>query len=86
MIYNDNKLNKQFIEAIAGQWKRCDIKTAKEAIEIAKKENCKTVKATKPKTKSAPVEKPEWFDQKIEKEEMTQEELNEMEELLKDFR
>ena len=83
---NDNKLNKQFIEAIAGQWKRCDIKTAKEAIEIAKKENCKTVKATKPKTKSAPVEKPEWFDQKIEKEEMTQEELNEMEELLKDFR
>ena len=83
---NDNKLNKQFIEAIAGQWKRCDIKTAKEAIEIAKKENCKTVKATKQKTKSAPVEKPEWFDQKIEKEEMTQEELNEMEELLKDFR
>lgn len=83
---NDNKLNKQFIEAIAGQWKRCDIKTAKEAIEIAKKENCKTTKTTKPKTKTTPVEKPEWFDQKIEKEEMTQEELNEMKELLKDFR
>jgi hypothetical protein len=33
-----------------------------------------------------PAEKPEWFDKKIEKEEMNQEELNEMEELLKDFR
>ena len=83
---NDNKLNKQFIEAIAGQWKRCDIKTAKEAIEIAKKENCKAVKTTKAKPKTTPVEKPDWFDQKIEKEEMTQEELNEMEEILKDFR
>lgn len=83
---NDNKLSKALIETIAGQWKRCDIKTAKEAIEIAKKENCKTAKAIKPKAKNVQVEKPKWFDEKIEKEEMTQEELNEMEELLKDFR
>lgn len=85
---NNNKLSKALVETIAGQWKRCDIKTAKEAIELAKKENAKSTQ-TKTKTttkKVTPAEKPEWFDKKIEKEEMNQEELNEMEELLKDFR
>jgi replication initiation and membrane attachment protein len=85
---NNNKLSKPLLETIAGQWKRCDIKTAKDAIELAKKENAKSTKSTtKTKTKKiTPAEKPEWFDKKIEKEEMNQDELNEMEELLKDFR
>ena len=38
---NNNKLNQSFIEAIAGQWKRCNIETAREAMELAKKENTK---------------------------------------------
>lgn len=84
---NDNKLSKALIDTIAGQWKRCDIKTAKEAIELAKKESNKGHKVTSTKSsKKANVEKPEWFDQKIEKEEMSKEEINELEELLKDFR
>ena len=46
-----------------------------------------TKKATTTKTTKTitPAEKPEWFDKKIEKEEMNQEELDEMNELLKDF-
>ena len=83
---NGNKLSKALIDTIAGQWKRCDIKTAKEAIELAKKENgSNKAKTTRP-AKKVNIEKPEWFDQKIEKEEMSKEEISELEELLKDFR
>lgn len=83
---NGNKLSKALIDTIAGQWKRCDIKTAKEAIELAKKENgSNKAKATRT-TKKANIEKPEWFNQKIEKEEMSKEEISELEELMKDFR
>ena len=84
---NNNKLSKALVETIAGQWKRWDIKTASAAMELAKKENGKATKATTTKTtkKITPAEKPEWFDKKIEKEEMNQEELDEMNELLKDF-
>ena len=83
---NGNKLSKALIDTIAGQWKRCDIKTAKEAIELAKKENGSNKAKTTRTAKKVNIEKPEWFDQKIEKEEMSKEEISELEELLKDFR
>lgn len=82
---NNNKLSKAFVDTIAGQWKRCDIKTAKEAIELAKKENTKPTKSTGKKTVT-PAEKPEWFNTRVEKEEMTQEEQQEIEDMLKEFR
>lgn len=84
---NNNKLNQAFIETIAGQWKRCNIKTAKEAIELAKKEHQKT---TKKKTTKVNIknknEEPVWFNDKIEKEEMSAEELKELEDMFKDYR
>ena len=86
---NNNKLNQAFIEAIAGQWKRCNIETAQEAMDLAKKENTKynkKVETKKEKTVKTKDEVPVWFDQEITKEEMTEEELAEMEELLKEFR
>ena len=83
---NGNKLSKALIDTIAGQWKRCDIKTAKEAIELAKKENGSSRTTSTRTTKKVNVEKPEWFNQKIEKEEMSKEEISELEELMKDFR
>ena len=86
---NNNKLNQAFIEAIAGQWKRCNIETAQEAMDLAKKENTKynkKVETKKEKTVKTKDEVPVWFDQQITKEEMTEEELAEMEELLKEFR
>ena len=86
---NNNKLNQAFIEAIAGQWKRCNIETAQEAMDLAKKENTKynkKVETKKEKTVKTKDEVPVWFDQQITKEEMTEDELAEMEELLKEFR
>lgn len=84
---NNNKLNQSFVETIAGQWKRCNIETAKEAIELAKKENNKTVKKISVKTKTKLKEdEPVWFNTEIKKEEMTEEEAQELENLLKDFR
>jgi replication initiation and membrane attachment protein len=83
---NNNKISKALIDTIAGQWKRCDIKTAKEAIELAKKENAKPTKTTSSKKTVTPAEKPEWFNTRVEKEEMTQEEQQELEDMLKEFR
>ena len=84
---NNNKLNQAFIETIAGQWKRCNIETAKEAVELAKKENNKTIKKVETKTKlKSKNEEPIWFNEHIEKEEMTEAESKELQELLKEFR
>lgn len=84
---NNNKLNQAFIETIAGQWKRCNIETAAEAMELAKKENSKYNKKIENKTnKKVDNSKPLWFDENISKEEISVEQKEELEELLKDFR
>ena len=70
---NNNKLNKSFIETIAGQWKRLDIKTAKEAMETAEKENKKYNKLGKENVSS-----PVWFDKTINKENLDEEEEKEL--------
>lgn len=84
---NNNKLNQNFIETIAGQWKRSNIKTAQEAMELARKENTKYNKklVSKPTTKVND-NKPIWFDEKQIKEEINDDQRKELEELLKDFR
>lgn len=84
---NNNKINQNFIETIAGQWKRCNVETAREAMELAKKENNKYNKKldTKQVKKNENV-KPIWFDEEQIKEEINDEQKQELEELLKDFR
>lgn len=84
---NNNKLNQAFIETIAGQWKRCNVETAKEAMELAKKENNKYNKKMETKTsKKIENKEPVWFNEDIEKEAISADEQKELEELLKDFR
>lgn len=85
--YN-NKLNKELVETIAGHWKRCNVETAMEAIELAKKENKKISKKIESKnTKTASsTKKPFWFNENIVKEEMSEEDINEFNEMLKEFR
>ena len=81
---NNKKLNKEFIEAIAGQWKRLNIETVKEAMEICRKEHKKVSKAViaiKAK-KEINENLPEWFDKSFEKK---SDNLDELEEVLKDF-
>lgn len=83
---NDNKLNRNFVETIAGQWVRNKIETVEEAMEIAKK-NHKSVKK-KVSTKAVVCEKdvPVWFDKNISANMATDEEIKEMEEMLKEYR
>ena len=85
---NNNKLTKNFIETIAGQWKRLNIETAEDAMNQAYKESKKktTVKTTQKLNKVKEKEIiPEWFNKDIKKEEMTKEEEKEVKDLLKDF-
>lgn len=81
---NNNKLNQAYVETIAGQWKRLGIETANDAMQIAEKEHKKIKKKMAVNEKKAKT--PVWFDQKLKKEEATDEELKEMENLLKEFR
>lgn len=82
---NDNKLTQAYVETIAGQWKRKNIETASEAMTEAESQHKKTHKNVNTKTKkteSVPI----WFDQNVKKEEVTVEEKQELENLLKEFR
>ena len=80
---NNKKLNKEYIETIAGQWRRLNIETVKEAMDICRKEHKKINKIVYKKSDNKVKENlPEWFD-KEQKE--NKENLEELEELLKDF-
>ena len=81
---NNNKLNKAFIETIAGQWKRLNIETADVAMNQASKESkSKKVKETIYKKKE--VNLPEWFNKENTKEEISKDEEDEVKKLLEDF-
>lgn len=85
MRVNDKKLNKNFIETIAGQWKRLNIETAEDAMNQAEKEVKKKInKSTNKNIKKEDV-LPDWFDKDINKEEISEEEEKEVKDLLKDF-
>ena len=85
LMVNNNKLNKNFIEAIASQWKRLNIETAEEAMNQALKESKKKTNTTKTYAKKENIV-PEWFGKEIEKEDITVEDENEMKDLLKEFK
>lgn len=82
---NNNKLNGNYVETVAGQWKRAGVKTAREAMDLAEKEHKKMRKSTDKKSSKAMREAPVpiWFDKQIEKSEISEEEAKELEELLK---
>ena len=73
------------METIAGQWKRCNVETAEEAMDLAIKENNKYNKKLQTNKKVSD-DKPVWFNADISKEEISKEEQEELEDLLKDFR
>lgn len=85
---NNNKLTKNLAETIAGQWQRLKIETVEEAMKVAEKEHKKYRKnvCATPKKVIKEEKIPEWFDKKIQKQESTKEELEQMEELLKEYR
>lgn len=82
---NNNKLTTNYVETVAAQWKRADLKTAEEAMAFAEKEHKKSLKKATEKEKSKAVE-PAWFNKNIEKKEVSEQEAEELHELLKEFK
>ena len=85
---NSNKLNKNLVEAIASQWKMSNINTVKDAM-LKAEEEYKKINSYKNKQKNIKeVQKeslPIWYGKNIKKEEMSQEEINELQDLLSEF-
>lgn len=90
---NDQKLNKNYIDTIAGQWKRLNIETVPDAMAICEKEHKKLKKKlenNKDKTKVTSYHKkeeplPDWFNKNLENVEVSKDEEEEMTRLLKEL-
>ncbi len=82
---NDNKLNQAFVETIAGQWRRLNIETAEDAMNVAEKEHKKySKKITNPKIDKT-IE-PVWFNEKLESDAMSEEETEELASILDKYK
>lgn len=80
---NNNKLVKSFVEVIASQWKKSNIETVEDAMNIAEEEYKKRKKIS---SKSAPKKVsqiPDWFNKNIEEKTATSEEIKALEERMK---
>ncbi len=87
---NNEQLTKSYVETIAGQWKRLNIETVEDAMNVTQKEYSKLKKKTektknvKPKTSTTVVSKePDWFNKEIDINETTEEEVEELDMILK---
>lgn len=81
---NNNKLVTNYVETIAAQWKRAGLKTARDAMEFAEKEH-KKYQSKSSKVKEKDVKIPVWFDKKIEDEEISKEDEEELKSFLEEF-
>lgn len=84
---NNKKLTKNFIEAIASQWKRLNIETVDEAMHAAEREyrKSKIIIEDKKYIKQSNEVLPEWFDKKIEKKKISEENEKSLKDMLKEF-
>ncbi len=87
---NNQKLNKNYIETIVGQWKRLNIETVEDAMNITMKEHKKIKKtmSQKKERKTTPPKKedlPAWFYKDVDKVTPTKEEQTEIDEILKEL-
>ncbi|MCI5967292.1 MAG: DnaD domain protein [Tenericutes bacterium] len=89
---NNQKLSKNYIDTIAGQWKRLNIETVEEAMRISEKEHKKLKKQFENKnTSKTPTvitknkkqeELPDWFNKDLKNEEMTEDDMKELDNIL----
>lgn len=85
---NNKKLTRAFLEAIASQWKRLNIETVEEAMKAAEKEHKRMKKENNQVfTKNATNKEalPEWFNQNIKKEKLSDEDEKSLKDMLKEF-
>ena len=87
---NNQKLNRNYLETIAGQWKRLNIQTVEEAMRLTEKEYKKMKKvatnATKNKTVSTKIAKeeilPDWFGKELDTDNSNKEESEELDKII----
>lgn len=79
---NNNKLVRSFVEQIAAQWKRSNIETVSDAMDFAKDEFNKSKGSKKGNSKKLE-SLPSWFNEDIQDEVLTEEEMKQLEESLK---
>ncbi len=89
---NNNKFTRSYVETVASQWCRLNIETVEDAMAVAEKEHKKIMKltekpSTKPESKASAKkeELPAWFEKNIEKQDISKEEQEELDDLLKTF-
>ena len=83
---NNNKFTKSYVDTIASQWSRANILTVEEAMDFAEKEHKKAKRMNKTVDKKEIKENlPSWFEKNIENVEMSKEEKEEMDDLIKNF-
>ncbi len=87
---NNKKLNKSYVETIAGQWQRIPIETVEEALALTEKEYKKQKKVPPTHQATNPIQTPKrslpaWFDKEIESLEINEKETEEMNRLLKEM-
>ena len=87
---NNQKFTRSYIETVASQWSRLNIETVEDAMRTAEKEHKKIKKLTEKKNAPRTVKTkeetlPSWFDKEIDSKEMTKEEQEELDNLLKEF-
>ena len=81
----NNKLQRGYIETLAGQWKRSGVETASEAMDLAEKEHKKTYDKINNKTNNKKVE-PEWIYKKYDSLGKSPEEDEEFKKFIEEFR
>lgn len=81
---NNKKINKNFLETLASHWKRLNIKTVEEAMELCEKEYKKYNKE-KVYTKKEDTKLPNWFDKDIKVKDINKSEEEELKSILKEF-
>ena len=74
---NNNKLTKNFVEAIASQWSKSGIETVEDAMALAESEY-KKKKTIVPKQSKKVALKPEWMDKEIKEERASEEEISKL--------
>lgn len=83
---NNNKLTKRFVDTIASQWKKSNIETVEDAMNIAEKEYHSKKNIRPVETKHQSIKKleqtPVWFNKEIEENSATEEEIRQLEAML----
>lgn len=85
---NNKRLTRAFLETIASQWKRLNIETVEEAMKAAEKEHKRMKKENNQVfTKNATNKEalPDWFNQNIKKEKLSDEDEKSLKDMLKEF-